>query len=359
MSPNDAVHPAEAAFRGLRVRGVIEHVDLARAGHRVAQGGFWVVVATFEGRLDAWRFAQVEAVAPIKEPPTASWHGPDAASWRTSLDREQYLAGVEAIRQDIREGTVYQVNLCRVMSAALPAPAVSVPDAKALSDVLARGNPARYASRIVIPETAAMPGAWIVSASPELFLRIDGSTVSSSPIKGTSAPGEDMLPKDEAENIMITDLVRNDLAHTALPGSVRVPELLARHDHPGLVHLQSTVAATLAPEFDWTDAMWPALLDGTFPPGSISGAPKSSALEIIAREETAPRGPYCGAIGWIDAEARQAELAVGIRTFWWDREGGGTLRFGTGAGITWGSDPDGEWRETELKARRLTALASR
>ena len=91
------------------------------------------------------------------------------------------------------------------------------------------------------------------------------------------------------------------------------------------------------------------------PPGSVSGAPKSSALRIIDSLETAPRGPYCGAIGWIDSEAGRAQLAVGIRTFWWER---GTLRFGTGAGITWGSDPEGEWDETELKARRLVSLAS-
>ena len=85
---------------------------------------------------------------------------------------------------------------------------------------------------------------------------------------------------------------------------------------------------------------------------------KAAALRIIGREETVPRGPYCGAIGWIDADARRAELAVGIRTFWWDDASGGTLRFGTGAGITWGSDPHAEWRETELKARRLITLAS-
>ncbi len=223
---------------------------------------------------------------------------------------------------------------------------------------MAVGNPARYASRIVIPPAEGRPGAWIVSASPELFLSVEGATVASSPIKGTAAPGVPMLDKDVAENVMITDLVRNDLSHVALPGSVAVPELLGEHAHPGLVHLQSTVTATLAPEHDWTPAMWPALLGGTFPPGSVSGAPKSSALDIIAREETAPRGPYCGAIGWVDADARRAELAVGIRTFWWQPEGGGTLFFGTGAGITWGSDPAGEWDETELKAKRLIALAS-
>ncbi len=170
-------------------------------------------------------------------------------------------------------------------------PDAALPDAVALSQLLAVGNPARYAARVTIPAVGDAPPVWIVSASPELYLAVDGATVSSSPIKGTAAPGVAMLDKDVAENVMITDLVRNDLSHVAEPGSVAVPELLAEHPHPGLVHLQSTVSATLAPAFDWTPALWPALLGGTFPPGSVSGAPKSSALDIIAREERAPRGP--------------------------------------------------------------------
>jgi para-aminobenzoate synthetase component I len=89
----------------------------------------------------------------------------------------------------------------------------------------------------------------------------------------------------------------------------------------------------------------------------VTGAPKSSALRIIDALETAPRGPYCGGVGWVDADRGTGELAVGIRTFWIDRAEG-VLRFGTGAGITWGSDPEGEWRETELKASRLLAVAS-
>jgi para-aminobenzoate synthetase component 1 len=267
------------------------------------------------------------------------------------------MAGVNAIRADILEGEVYQANLCRVLSAPVPADSPG-PDAVALSQVLARGNPARYAARIVIPATDESPGTWVVSASPELYLSVEGDTVRSSPIKGTSAPGEPMLAKDEAENIMITDLIRNDLSPTAVPGSVAVPELLGRHEHPGLAHLQSTVQARLASAYDWTGGMWPALLGATFPPGSVSGAPKSSALRIIAREEPVPRGPYCGAIGWIDADRRRAELAVGIRTFWWEPDAGGTLRFGTGAGITWGSDAQAEWEETQLKAHRLIGLAS-
>ncbi len=116
------------------------------------------------------------------------------------------------------------------------------------------------------------------------------------------------------------------------------------------MHLVSTVTALLADGHGWSE-----LLAATFPPGSVTGAPKSSALRIIGELEPAPRGPYCGAIGWVDADRGRGELAVGIRTFW-VRDG--ELRFGTGAGITWGSDPGREWAETELKAARLIGLAS-
>lgn len=353
-----------AQFRGVSARGVVECIDVARDGARLAESGFWVVVGDFDGPVRAWRLAEVEYTAPAAEPadPSRMWRGPESGAWATSLDRAAYVAGVERIRSDIREGVVYQVNLCRILSAALAAgadgPDGAAPDAVALSQLLAVGNPARYAARITLPAVGDAAPVWIVSASPELYLAVDDRTATSSPIKGTAPPGVAMLDKDVAENIMIADLVRNDLSHVALPGTVAVPELLAEHAHPGLVHLQSTVTATLAPDFDWTPEMWPALLAGTFPPGSVSGAPKASALEIIAREEPVPRGPYCGAIGWVDANRRQAELAVGIRTFWWTPEEGGRLRFGTGAGITWGSEPAGEWEETELKAARLIGLAS-
>ncbi|MGC4174107.1 chorismate-binding protein [Demequina sp.] len=349
---------AHAAFRTVGAHRCVEHIDASVDGHRLSQGGFWVVVATFEGRLDAWRFADVSWHEALAEPRTARrWEGPAHEAWKSSLTKAEYVAGVGRVRDDIRQGDVYQVNLCRVLSAPLPAGPYG-PDAVALSERLARGNPARYAARIVIPAREGAPGAWIVSASPERYLSIEGATVTSSPIKGTAAPGEPMLAKDEAENVMITDLIRNDLSHVAQPGTVTVPEFLALHEHPGLTHLQSTVSATLSDEHNWTDQMWGELFAGTFPPGSVSGAPKASALSVIAREETAPRGPYCGAIGWVDADSKRAELAVGIRTFWWDDAHGGTLSFGTGAGITWGSDPYAEWEETELKARRLITLAS-
>jgi para-aminobenzoate synthetase component 1 len=113
----------------------------------------------------------------------------------------------------------------------------------------------------------------------------------------------------------------------------------------------STVSAELV-----DGAGWPEILSATFPPGSVSGAPKYAALGVIAELEPVPRGPYCGAIGWVDASQRTARLAVGIRSFWWEA---GLLHFGTGAGITWASDPDAEWDETELKAHRLLATVCR
>lgn len=150
---------------------------------------------------------------------------------------------------------------------------------------------------------------------------------------------------------MIVDLVRNDLSQVAQVGSVEVSGLLETEQHPGLVHLVSYVSARLASGTTWRD-----IADATFPPGSISGAPKSSALRIISELESAPRDVYCGAVGWVDADEGTACLGVAIRTFW---IAGGLLHFGTGAGITWASDADAEWRETELKAAHLCSVASR
>ena len=164
-----------------------------------------------------------------------------------------------------------------------------------------------------------------------------------------------MLPKDHAENIMIVDLMRNDLSGVCDAGTVWVDALCAFEDHPGLVHLVSTVSGRLRDGVTWRD-----VFAATYPPGSVSGAPKSSALRAICDLEASPRGPYCGAIGWVDADTDAAELAVGIRTFWAERDATGRrwLRFGTGAGITWHSDPAAEWTETELKAARLVGLAA-
>lgn len=300
--------------------------------------GWWAVVVDYEGKVTCARFDDVRR-APL---PTARapWHGPDPGQWRTSLDRPAYERGVRAIRDHIERGEVYQANLCRILTAPVPRDA----DPLALAVRLAEGNPAPYAAVIDVP------GLSVVSASPELYLSRDGDVVESRPIKGTGVTVADLLEKDYAENVMIVDLVRNDLGRVAAVGSVEVPSLCAVEEHPGLVHLVSTVRARLAPGVGW-----PELFAATFPPGSVTGAPKSSALRIINELEPAPRGPYCGAVGWVDADRGRAALAVGIRTFWISA---GEIRFGTGAGITWGSDPEREWFETELKASRLISLAS-
>ncbi|MGH3313946.1 MAG: chorismate-binding protein, partial [Streptomyces sp.] len=280
--------------------------------------------------------------------------GPGPGGWTSSLDREGYLEGVRRIRAHIAAGEVYQANLCRVLSAPLPDPDPAASDIDELSALLARGNPAPYAGTVRLPAY----GVEVATASPELYLRRDGRTVTSGPIKGTGRTAADLLEKDHAENVMIVDLVRNDLGRVCATGSVTVPALCRIEAHPGLVHLVSTVRGELDAGTGWAE-----LLRHTFPPGSVTGAPKLSALRIISELETVPRGPYCGGIGWVDADRGTGELAVGIRTFWIERDadhapGGPVLRFGTGAGITWGSDAAAEWAETELKASRLLGVAS-
>ncbi|MFB7244886.1 chloride transporter [Streptomyces populi] len=332
--------PPLARFGGLVATGLL---DVTSDPAALDSTGFWAVSADFEGRLTCARFRDVRE-EPVPAPVPGRWHGPAAGDWTSSLDRAAYTAGVRRIREHIAAGEVYQANLCRVLSAPVPADA----DVDALTALLARGNPAPYAGTIRLPEH----GVEIATASPELFVRRAGRGVESGPIKGTGRTEADLLDKDYAENVMIVDLVRNDIGRVCATGTVTVPDLCVVEKHPGLVHLVSTVSGELR-----EDVGWPGLLAAAFPPGSVTGAPKSSALRIIEALETAPRGPYCGGIGWVDADRGTGELAVGIRTFWIDRADG-VLRFGTGAGITWGSDPEGEWRETELKASRLLAVAS-
>ncbi|WP_411083633.1 chorismate-binding protein [Streptomyces sp. cmx-18-6] len=333
-----------ARFGGLVASGL---QDVTHDPAALDSSGFWVVCADFEGRTVCARFSSVRREQ-VPAPVPGAWRGPAADRWTTSLDRDAYTAGVRRIREYIAAGEVYQANLCRVLSAPLPDPGRA--DVDALTALLARGNPAPYAGTIRLPGH----GVEVATASPELFLRRDGRTVESGPIKGTGRTEGDLLEKDHAENVMIVDLVRNDLGRVCATGSVSVPDLCVVEKHPGLVHLVSTVRGELA-----EGAGWPELLAAAFPPGSVTGAPKSSALRIIEELERSPRGPYCGAVGWVDADRSTASLAVGIRTFWIDRTGTvPLLRFGTGAGITWGSDPEREWDETELKASRLLAVAS-
>jgi para-aminobenzoate synthetase component 1 len=307
--------------------------------------GRWAVSVTFEGRVVLARFASWER-RPVRPDERGPWRALDPGSWWSDLDESAYRAAVESVRERIARGEVYQANVCRVLRAPVDPDA----DVIGLFALLAEGNPAPHAGALRLPHE----GIHIASASPELYLRREGTRIESRPIKGTGAHHADLLAKDEAENVMIVDLVRNDLGRVCRTGSVVVPDLLAVEEHPGLVHLVSTVAGELRAEVGW-----PGILAATFPPGSVTGAPKLAALGIIEEVEAGPRGPYCGAFGWVDADAGRAELAVAIRTFWVEPGAAGpVLAFGTGAGITWSSDPGAEWRETELKSARLLRVAS-
>jgi para-aminobenzoate synthetase component 1 len=328
--------PAPLAWFGGRLAtGLVDVTDDLTA---LDTAGWWAVLVTFEGRVTCARFADVRDAAL----PAAPWPGVPTSAWSSSMSRAEYVEKVGLVRAGIAAGDFYQVNLCRVLSAPLPPGA----DLVGLAGLLAQGNPSPYAGVVRLPGHDVD----VVSASPELFLRRSGDEVESGPIKGTAPTAAGLTDKDRAENVMIVDLVRNDLGAVAVTGSVEVPALNAVEEHPGLVHLVSTVRARLRPGAGWAD-----LLAASFPPGSVTGAPKSSALTAIGTLERVPRGPYCGAVGWVDADARRATLAVGIRTFW---AAGDRLHLGTGAGITWGSDAAREWDETELKAHRLLAVAA-
>ena len=314
-------------------------VDVTSDLAALDSSGFWAVVLPFEGPPLCARFARVRPARPWPGP---QWKGPELDEWRTSLDEAAFRAGVEAIREAIAAGDVYQVNLTRRLSAPLPLGA----DVAALGAALAEGNPAPYSAVVRVPSA----GCAVASASPERYLHRAGGVVTSSPIKGTKPVGEPFTDKDRAENVMIVDLVRNDLGRVCEFGSVEVPSLLAEEPHPGLVHLVSTVTGRLRP-----DAGWGEVIGATFPPGSVTGAPKLAAIDHIRRLEPTPRGVYCGAVGWVDADRVEGDLNVAIRTFWVE---GDELHFGTGGAITWDSDPLDEWEETELKARRLLRVAS-
>jgi para-aminobenzoate synthetase component 1 len=293
-------------------------------------GGFWAVSTTFEGEFRAAKFDHV-IEAPFPQTPWEKISG----SWSSSFDENQYIAYVKKVQEHIAQGWVYQVNACREISID-----VDVENLRGLFSLILEKNPAPWACYF---QTSDID---IASASPELFLKREGNRIRTSPIKGTAPVGTtDFGVKDKAENVMIVDLMRNDLGQICKSGSVTVPRLLSTEAHPGLVHLVSDIEGELKEGTSWSEIF--KLLS---PPGSISGAPKSSAVSVIEDNE-GKRGPYCGALGWVQGD--QSELSVAIRIFFKDDK----LRFGTGAGITWASVADDEWEETQLKARRLVSLA--
>ena len=263
---------------------------------------------------------------------------------RSSLDRTEFEAGVRAIIRLVGAGECYQVNLTRQLEWDRPA------DPIALHAALAIANPAPHASLLVLPRPDGEP-VTIVSASPERFLSWRGAKVETRPIKGTGTDAArlDASAKDHAENVMIVDLARNDLGRVCEYGTVEVPGLFDLEEHPGLWHLVSTVRGARRADVELGE-----LIRATFPPASVTGAPKPRVLQAIEDLEPVRRGVYCGATGWIDTERGEGDLAVAIRTF---TITDGVTTLGVGGGIVADSDPSTEWRETELKAARLLGAA--
>jgi para-aminobenzoate synthetase component 1 len=249
---------------------------------------------------------------------------------------------VHTIKALLAAGECYQVNLTRRLTSQ------SRVDPVALFTTVYQQHPAPHAALLTLSDAGA--GVDVVSASPELFLRTRGRNVETRPIKGTARDAARLRTsaKDRAENVMIVDLARNDLGRVCVPGSVHVPALCALEQHPGLHHLVSTVAGRRRDEVTLG-----ALMRATFPPASVTGAPKPRVMQIIEDLETVRRGVYCGAIGWVDGDRDASAWSVAIRTFQITRH---ATHFGAGGGIVADSDADSEWDETELKARRLLDL---
>jgi para-aminobenzoate synthetase component 1 len=297
----------------------------------LADGGFWAISTTYEGDFRAVKFASIST----EQFPSVSASERISGKWESNTSQNDYMNYVEKIREEIASGGVYQVNACRRLSVKSSATLDL-----AFTNIL-QSNPAPFASYLRFGEIE------IASASPELFLTRSGDQIKTSPIKGTKrSASEKFGNKDRAENIMIVDLMRNDLGQICIPGSIAVPDLLRDEEHPGLSHLVSDVTGQLRAGISWNE-----ILKALLPAGSISGAPKSAAKRIIAELEPEPRNVYCGVMGWVHGD--QAVLSVAIRTFWRESE---YIHFGTGAGITWSSNVQAEWDETELKAERLISI---
>ncbi|MFN3559882.1 MAG: anthranilate synthase component I family protein [Brevundimonas sp.] len=308
-----------------------------RQAFAIGRGGDAASASVAADRAESWLAAAVDPVAP---PPPADRLEPEAPG-------SAYEAAVADVVTRIASGELFQANIARAWTGELHADADPF-------DVLLRlaGRASAYGAFWRLGDRA------IVSNSPELFLTLDGDRLETRPIKGTRPRDPDPVrdaalsaelqasAKDRAENLMIVDLMRNDLARVSGPGSVAVDRLFEVEALPTVHHLVSTVTARAAPGIGPAD-----LLEATFPPGSITGAPKHQAMKVIAGHEP-PRGPWCGSLFHIADGRLTASVLIRTAAF---EKGSGAWRFRTlaGAGIVADSDPAAERAETEAKIRAL------
>ncbi len=275
------------------------------------------------------------------QPEAAGLDGPPGYRFETNVSDERFRAGVVRAKEHILAGDIFQVVLSRRVSS--PAPAGGFPIYRRLRVT----NPAPYMFFL------AMPGVELAGSSPEPLIRVERGRALTRPIAGTRPRGRDQAedarleaellsdPKERAEHAMLVDLARNDLGRVSKPGTVRVTELMQVERFSRVMHLVSTVEGELHGDVTALDA-----LAATFPAGTVSGAPKRRAMEIIAQEEPSPRGPYAGAVGYLSF-AGDLDFCITIRTA---VVAAGVAHVQAGAGIVADSDPERELRETEAKA---------
>jgi para-aminobenzoate synthetase component 1 len=281
----------------------------------------------------------------------ASLRGSSEPQVESTIDAAGYAKAVDTILEEIEKGNVYQANFSQRLSALAPG------NAWTLYTRLRRANPAPFGAFLSQPD-----GIAILSSSPERFLELDPSRrVESRPIKGTRPRGDNEVEdarlarelatseKDQAENLMIVDLVRNDLGRVCKPGTISVPELMKIEPYAAVFQMVSTVTGQLAKGRDAFD-----LIRATFPPGSMTGAPKLASMDLLEQLETVRRGVYAGALGYLDLRGG-LDLSVVIRTFVWKD---GMAHLHVGGGVVADSSPEGEYFESLDKARApLSALS--
>ena len=345
--------PSRAAGEPVLPRQWWMAVDQVLAFHHPS-GRWWQ--STVVGPEDGWPWSDAsrsqawdETLRHAREaaPPRRPWRA-GARTLRTG--RAAFEDGVQRIRERIADGEVLQVNLTRREEASFEG------DPWGLYEDLIAAHPAPFAAYL------EAPGFAIASCSPERFLQRRGDQVEARPIKGTAARGADAIEdaarrddlarsvKDRAENLMIVDLMRNDLGRVALTGSVKVPELFALEPYASVWQMVSTVQARLRP-----DCGVEQLLRACWPPGSMTGAPKLKAMQIIEAMEPTRRGCYAGSVGYFDCSG-DLDLSVIIRSA---VIAGGRVMTQFGGAIVADSDPAAEWAETIAKGARIAAVLGR
>jgi para-aminobenzoate synthetase / 4-amino-4-deoxychorismate lyase len=376
----DDLTGTEPSFRLVEPAGVLEArrpaevPEVLDAAEAAAGRGLWVAgYVAYEGApgLDpvlrvreaapSWPFAAMPLAwfalfegrqeTALPQPPVDA-QGDDPGAWTPSIDRGVYDAAIDRIRAAIAAGDTYQVNFTLQMLATLRG------DARGLYRDLCFAQRGRYAAYLDLGRFR------VVSASPELFFRIDGERITTRPMKGTAPrgrwPAEDEAAraaltgsvKDRAENAMIVDLLRNDLGRIARDGGVRWSDVFEAERFETVWQLTSTVEADLRPGTTLVE-----VFRALFPSGSVTGAPKVRTMELIAALEDAPRGVYCGTVGYLApgrASGPRARFNVAIRTVVCDADAG-SAAYGVGGGITWDSRAASEYDEVVAKARVLTA----